>query len=426
MKVTFYTLGCKLNQSESISMANELNSSGYEIISESEKPEICIINTCTVTSHSDQRCRQMIRKYIKENPNAIIIVTGCYAERNKNEILQISGVNLVIGNLEKANIVEHIEKIRNTDCEIKEKNEIYASVCGDIGKTRAFIKIQDGCNFGCSYCIVPKVRGKSRSVPIDLILKEIEKVVNFGYPEIVLTGINIGAYGKDIPDYPNLYELLKEILRISSHSRIRLSSIEPDEVTDEIINLIVENQNICRHLHIPLQSGTDEILKLMNRRYSIKNYINVLDRVIKNCSNIALGTDLIVGFPGETDALFQKTKELVESLALNYIHVFPYSRREGTASYLINETVTEKEKKERVKIVRDIFNKKMLNYKKQFINKTLKAVIETTRHHGTGKLVCLTDNYLRVLIDGNDSLMKKSISIRIKECSDDILYWEII
>ncbi len=426
MKIAFYTLGCKLNQSETFSIANQLHSSGYEVVSIDKNPDVCIINTCTVTNHSDQRSRQMIRKFIKDHPSSLIIVTGCYAERAPDELKKISGVTMVIGNSDKKEIVNILNKMQNRVSE-KIETDIYKTVCGEIGKTRTFIKIQDGCDASCSYCIVPKVRGKSRSIANNDILAEISKAVKLGYPEIVLTGVHIGAYGKDISENLNLAALLKEALKICQPARIRLSSIEPEEITDELIEIIISSKYICRHLHIPLQSGTDEILKKMNRNYTIKKYINLLNKINSISKEISLGTDIITGFPGESEILFNNTLEIIHSLPFSYIHVFPYSRREGTEAYNLNETVSSKENERRVRLIREISNKKLINFKKMFIEKTLSAVIETTRNKQTGKLVGLTDNYIKVLLNGSNDLVKKTVQVKIKEITEDsYVYGEIL
>ncbi|MBI4650969.1 tRNA (N(6)-L-threonylcarbamoyladenosine(37)-C(2))-methylthiotransferase MtaB [Candidatus Desantisbacteria bacterium] len=445
MKIAFYTLGCKLNQSETFSMANILKREGYAIVNTDKSPHICIINTCTVTHHSDQRCRQMIRKFIKSNPDAAIIVTGCYAESEPDKIKSIPGVTKVIGNIEKSHIVELVKEIekdfikqkrKNHDTEyILEKTEssyeaketekedvLFCGSSGDIGRTRAFVKIQDGCNSGCSYCIVPKVRGISRSVPVSYIVDEIKKAVLLGYPEIVLTGVHIGVYGKDNSNFPDLQGLLKEINKICPPGRLRLSSIEPDEFSDGLIEIIALSDSICKHVHIPLQSGSDEILKKMNRQYNIDKFINLVGRIINRCPFIAIGTDIIAGFPGETELMFKSTLDAVKSIPFTYIHVFPYSNRKGTVSSLWKDDVSSFDKKNRVKMIKDISNEKALNYRKKFIGHTLKVVVETTRHKNSNNLIALSDNYLKVLLDGPDDLMRKLLYVKILGEREGFLY----
>ena len=398
MKVAIYSLGCKVNIYESEYVTSILKDNNYEIASFDEQADIYIINTCTVTNESDKKSRKIINQARRKNKDAIIIVMGCYAQIKHNEI----DADIVLGNKDKSKIVEIIEEY------LKNKNKIDRvydltkedfedmEISGFDTHTRAFVKIQDGCNAYCSYCIIPFSRGPIRSKKKEKVIEEITKLVNNGYKEIVLTGIHTGKYGLDINT--NLEELLKEILKIKGLYRIRLSSIEINEITDGILDLIKNNDIIAHHLHIPLQSGSNKILKLMNRRYSKELFIEKVDKIKKSINDISITTDLIVGFPGETDEDFEETIDTLNKINFTKIHTFPYSKREGTPASTMKEQINGKVKKERVRKVIELSNKEEESFYKNNIGKIYEGVTEVRKD---GKVVVHTSNFIPIILNKN-------------------------
>jgi threonylcarbamoyladenosine tRNA methylthiotransferase MtaB len=336
MKVAFYTLGCKVNTYESESVWEQFKTGGYERVDYKEYADVYVINTCTVTNNGDVKSRKAIRQLIKKNPEAVIAVMGCYSQMSPNEVIEIDGVDIVIG-------TKHREKLFDLVQEFNKKREQISSVT-DVSRykvfdevnvtnftenTRAFLKIQDGCNNFCTYCIIPFARGPVRSRPKESILEEAIHLVENGYHEIVLTGIHTGGYGQDLNNY-SLYDLLLELSQINDLKRIRISSIEINELTDEIIDLIAANDIFAKHLHIPLQSGSEAILSSMKRKYNKAQFKAKIEDIRSRVSGIAITTDIIVGFPGETDEMFEEMKLFIEELEFSELHVFPYSKRNGT------------------------------------------------------------------------------------------------
>ncbi len=404
MKISILTLGCKVNQYESSVIKGNLINNGHDIVSLSENPHYCIVNTCAVTAKSDYQSRQLIRRAIKSG--AKVIVTGCYSTIMPNEIKSIKGIHCVIDNFNKYNI---IKLLSNNNLSIT-----YNFSC----KSRPYIKIQDGCNYSCTYCIIPFVRGKSRSINVEDILRQINNFVLDGYTEIVLTGIHLGLFGYDLVPKTNLVSLIRSILKETKIKRIRLSSLEINEIDDEFIE-ILQDDRICKHLHIPLQSGDDKILKLMNRNYTTKGYVKVLNTVIKKISNIAIGTDIIVGFPGEGQNEFMNSLNLIESIPFSYIHIFPFSPRPGTVASRMKCHIPSATKKERVNILKDLNIKKKELYLKSQINKILDIIIEeqTTEQTSVGT----SSNYLKVRLNSNKYLPKSLINVRINGIENDML-----
>jgi threonylcarbamoyladenosine tRNA methylthiotransferase MtaB len=327
MRIAFTTLGCKINQYETDLMRQDLASRGNTIVPFDAEADVYVVNTCTVTAKSDYQCRQVIRSVVRRGRDAKVVVTGCYAATRPEEIRNIPGVDLVIGNTDKAMIHGHIMKtVSVPDVAVPATASIQTKAL--YGRTRGFLKIQDGCNNRCSYCIVPLARGVSRSADPGQLVNEFERLVQAGCPEIVLTGIHIGTYGADLENGPDLTGLLRILLSKRRGSRLRLSSIEPKEISEGIIDLM--GQGLCRHLHVPLQSGDDAILASMKRDYTVGFYRELLDQIAKRVPAVALGADTIVGYPGEGDAEFQNTMDLVEKSPLTHLHVFSYSPRPGT------------------------------------------------------------------------------------------------
>lgn len=404
MKVSILTLGCKANQSESIDIESQLRSAGYSIVDLSENPEICIINTCTVTAKSDYQSRQLIRRAAKTGSK--VIVTGCYSELKKDEVSRMTNVIKVIPNNKKKLIINDL--VNN----ISTNTLDYSS-----GRSRYFFKIQDGCNFSCSYCIIPKARGRSRSLQPDEVIRKISDVSTF-YKEVVLTGIHLGTYGYDLQPKLKLSWLIERILKETSIHRIRLSSLEIKEIDDHLLDLLSDSR-VCRHLHIPLQSGDDSILKKMRRNYSVDDFFKVISRIFDMYPGISIGTDVIVGFPGEGEEEFNNTRRIIESLPFSYLHVFPYSFRVGTEAVIMKPHILDHVKKQRASIIREIGNQKKLNYMKNHIGRDLEVLIE--KRIGD-EYFGLSSNYLRIRIASKNVSLRDIVSIRVSNIVDRELF----
>ncbi|PNX52114.1 MAG: tRNA (N(6)-L-threonylcarbamoyladenosine(37)-C(2))-methylthiotransferase MtaB [Thermoplasmata archaeon M9B2D] len=406
MKVTLLTLGCKVNQSESNRIESDLLSTGHEIVSLKEKPDICIVNTCTVTSKSDYQSRQYIRRALKTGGR--VVVTGCYSELNGHEIHAISSDVTVVPNSNKSDIIN----------KIFQKNRVQVPFIGH-GKSRHFVKIQDGCNKRCTYCAIQMARGRSVSIPVETIVEEIKLAHSSGINEIVLTGIHIGFYGNDLDREISLDSLVAEILKSTSIPRIRLSSLEVGEISERTIDLL-SDQRLCDHLHIPLQSGNDQILRRMGRGYTQHEFNQKIDKIIRKHPLIALGTDVIVGFPGEDNDAYRITLDFIQKSPFTYLHVFPYSKRKGTPASIYKEQVPSIEKDERVSQLNEISDIKKASYAKQFVGHTLDMIIE--KQNAVSTYSATTGNYLKAVVKST-SLKKGSLVFsRIEKASKGLLY----
>jgi len=408
----------------------------FEIVPFSDNANIYIINTCTVTNRSDYRCRQTIRRAIQTNKDAFIVVTGCYSQINPEEIGSIKGVDMILGNMEKLNIVNYLEEFnafRNGKKEIK-KLDNTKIVVGDMnssrefksrkisnfsGRTSAYLKIQTGCDQTCSFCIVTIARGPSISEKPEVILNQAQELSDSGFKEIVLTGVNLGSYGDNLKPKTGLSDLVEMLTDVKSIERIRLSSINPREVSDRLISLMKKSKKVCRHLHIPLQSGDNEILKSMRRDYSSGFYKDLIMKLKSNIPDIGIGADVIVGFPGEDEEKFKNTYRLIEELPLSYLHVFTYSQREGTDAFGYEGQITESVKKERGSLVKKLGEHKSNIFKEGFIGKICNVLIENTRDRETGLLKGYTDNYIPIMLKGGNGLMNKIVSVRTTNTSGD-------
>ena len=424
MRIAIKTLGCKVNQSESASIEALLKGASHEIVGMDGQPDLFIINTCTVTEKSDRESRQLIRRAVRTG--ARVIVTGCYAQMRPDELGNIRGVDFVIGNREKSQILNFVEKIshKNGSAEVCVSSPEYPLKATPYysERARAFLKIQDGCNLRCSYCAVPLARGKSRSLPLSDVIRSIEALRDEGYREIVLTGIHIGTYGIDLPERICLLDILKIITEKFPEIRFRLSSIEPQEFRDEYLELI-KGGRVCAHLHIPLQSGSDRILRLMNRYYTVKEYSQIINRISTFSPDICIGTDIIVGFPGETENDFNTTVNLLNDLGISYIHVFPYSRRPGTIASEFDSHVPESVKNQRVRIVREISETKRLSFKNSQIGKILDVIIEKPYDiHGYYKGI--SDNYIKLLVRAESLSPGQRIKVKVISLTDGNLISE--
>ena len=418
MRIAFTTLGCKINQYDTDLMRTELVSSGGTIVPFDAPADIYIINTCSVTAKTDYQCRQAIRSAVRNAHGAKIVVTGCYAETRPDEIRTIPGVDLVIGNAEKERIREHVRSFFTGagGGETSRTDDRAGTSPGN--RTRGFLKIQDGCDSSCSYCIVPHARGRSRSVPEHRVIHLFEELLAKRVPEVVLSGVHIGMYGKDLLPSTSLTDLLHTLQKRRGSARIRLSSIEPREITDGIIDLL--GQGVCRHLHVPLQSGDDAVLRAMNREYTSGFYRDLLARIAERLPGIALGADVMVGFPGEGDAEFRNTCRLVEETPLTHLHVFSYSPRPGTPAAEMRGQVPEPVKKERSMILRELGRSRLFELRKRFLNKTLSVVIEEKRDATNGKLTGLSDNYIRMAVsDASPEDIGKELQVFVTDVSKD-------
>jgi len=393
------TLGCKVNAYESEYVINLLKENGYEIKSFDDVCDVYIINTCTVTNTSDIKSRKMIRSAINRNRNACVVAMGCFIEANKD--YQIEGLDIIIGNKDKSKIVSLLDEYFSKKEMIKRLYNDEKLYFEDMyinnfpGRTRAFVKIQDGCENFCSYCIIPFVRGKCRSKNFNQAIKEISDLVHNGYQEIVLTGIHTGNYGVDIGS--SFASLLKEIVKIEGLKRLRISSIEITELTDEVLDIIRDNDVVVNHLHIPLQAGSDEILKLMNRKYDLDCFFDKIKKIRDIRPNISITTDVIVGFAGETEKMFEKTIETCKKLAFAKIHVFPYSERKGTKAMELPNHISKEEKKSRARKLLEVSKELETNYAKKFLNQEVSVLVETYKD---GYSYGYTDNYLYVMVKG--------------------------
>ena len=433
IKVGLTTLGCKVNQYESAALAEDLQQKDYFLVPFSCFADVYIINTCTVTAFSDYQARQLIRRAHRANPQAKIIVTGCYAQIAASDIAALEGVALVVGNDQKNTIPELLlsggtETSRILTGDIFQQKEFHSMPLSRfIGRTRAFLKIQDGCNSFCSYCIVPFARGRSRSMPQQEVLSA---VVNFScqdYREIVLTGIHLGAYGHDLKPPTNLTDMIHRIIDQAGNTRIRLSSIEPGEITDDLLHLFNKEDIICPHLHIPLQSGNDKILKLMKRDYDSACYRKLIEKIAATINDVAIGVDVMVGFPSEGEEEFNSSLRLLQDLPVAYLHVFPYSERPQTSAQKIQPKVTESIKRKRAAILRSLGAKKREEFTQRFLGKKLQVLVEKIKDKKTGLMKGFSQNYLPVLIDESDlSALNKVVIVQTQDIHEGKLYGKIV
>lgn len=424
-KVAFYTLGCKVNQYETEAMLEMFKKDGYVQVESEDFADVYVINTCTVTHMSDRKSRQYIRRMKKKNPDAIIAVVGCYSQVSPEEILDIEEVNLVMGTNERRQIVEEIKKIdaskkvSTVDDIMKVRAFEEIEISQSNGKTRAFMKIQDGCDRFCTYCIIPYARGgKVRSRNIDSILEEANKLANNGYKEIVLTGIHVASYGKDLrQEQITLLNVIKEIDKIDGIKRIRLSSVEPVLFTDEFVSEVSKMEKVCPHYHLSLQSGCDETLKRMNRRYTTKEYKTIVDRLRENIPNVAITTDVIVGFPGETNDEFNKTYEFLKDIELSQMHIFKYSPRKGTPAATMENQIDPQMKQFRSEKLLSLDKENFNKFASKFIDKELDILFESNVVDGMYE--GLTTNYIRVVVQSEKDIQGKILKVKITKVKEE-------
>lgn len=397
MKVSVLTLGCKVNQSESHDIESGLIRQGYSLVQLHEQPDYCIINSCTVTAKSDYQSRQLIRRALRSGSK--VIVTGCYAQLRPHEISNIDPHISIVENNRKYHIINMISNNNKSNTSYYFK------------RSRAYLKVQDGCNFSCAYCVVPRARGKSRSILTSDIIRKVIDLENAGYKEIVLTGIHLGLYGYDLDPKTNLSEILKIILKKTRIPRIRLSSLEVNEINDEVIEVIQDNR-ICPHLHIPLQSGDDHILRLMKRNYDVKRFLTKIEHIAEKIRNIAIGTDVIVGFPGEGEKEFLNTKNTIKSIPLANIHIFPFSKRQNTAASKMKNENTRHIMHDRYLRLNALYIKKKIEYMSSYIDKTVDVIIE--EREGDDTVVGTTSNYLKIIVPSRSYIKGSLIRVRVE------------
>ena len=407
-------------------MAQKFIEKNYKIVHEDEKSDICVINTCTVTNIADKKSRQIIRHVKKLNPNAVIVVTGCYAEVNRKSLENIQEIDIIIGNSEKKDIVDIVENKMFVDSNRTINEEKCFSEFGTITyteKTRAVIKVQDGCNNFCSYCIIPYARGRIRSRKIENVIKEIEEAVKKGIKEVVITGIHIASYGKDFENDIRLIDLLEEINKIEGLERIRLGSLEPTIINEEFIKRLKKLDKICNHFHLSLQSGCDETLKRMNRKYSIAEFKKVVTLLRENFNDVALTTDIIVGFPGETETEFETTYKFLKEIKFNKMHVFKYSPRQGTIAAKMPNQIEANIKEERSKKLIELSNKNEKEFMEANIGKTLEVLFETKIDNGY--IEGHTTNY--IVVKAKDSKTENTIKkVKIETLDNNVLIGNIM
>lgn len=433
-KIAFYTLGCKVNQADTASMENLFLRSGHQLVSFDGEADVYIINTCVVTNTGQRKSRQTIHRAIRKNPNALIVVTGCYPQTAAEEVKAIAGVDMIIGNQDRAQIVQMVEERlahRQTDT-LDAVHKLTASTAfeemaaGDItDKTRAFLKIQEGCNQFCTYCIIPYARGPLRSRSLESIRTETQRLISAGFKEIVLIGIHLGCYGKENPDGPTLYDAVKTVLDVPGVQRLRLGSLESVEVEPRLLTLMQEDARFCRHLHLPLQSGCDKTLQAMHRPYTTAKFKTLLADIKTKVPDIAITTDVIVGFPGETEADFETTCKFAESCGFSKMHIFPFSARKGTPAEKFAGAVTEAVKKERADILGRIDETMHKTFLQAMVGQTAKVLFEQPA--GEDYFEGLTGNYQRVFVkSGGRNLGGEILPVKITAFDGEKLLGEII
>ncbi len=414
MKFKIITLGCKVNTYESNSISDTLLANGYEKALDDRQADIVIINTCTVTNTANNKSLKMIRHAIRNNRDAIIIVTGCSAQVYHKQIMEIDGVSIIIGTVGKSQILKYIEEYKKNKEQIidvkNNTNILFEEMkLNNFDKTRAFVKIQDGCNNFCSYCIIPFTRGSVRSRNKDEIINEIKTLINYGHHEIVLTGIHTGNYGEEFDNY-DFASLLSDLVKIQGLDRLRISSIEVTELNDRVLSILEKEKVLVSHLHIPLQAGTDKILKAMNRKYDTKYFKEKIDKIRTIRPDISISTDVIVGFPGETEEDFIESMDFINSMKFSKIHVFPYSKREGTKAATFDNQIDEKVKKDRARLLIKLSKKLEIEYMDKFMGKEVSFIPEV---FDNGFVYGHTGNYLYVKANGTSDDLKKNKIVEI-------------
>jgi len=432
--VAFYTLGCKVNFVDTEAIWQLFKKEGYEQVDFEDTADVYLINTCTVTNTGDKKSRQIIRRAIRRNPEAIIAVTGCYAQTSPAEIMDIEGVDLVIGTQDRNKLMDFVTQLHSERQPINAVRNIMKTrdfeeldVPGFAERTRAFLKIQEGCNNFCTFCIIPWSRGLSRSRSPESVVQQAYQLVEAGYQEVVLTGIHTGGYGDDLDNY-KLSDLLRDLDKVEGLQRIRISSIEASQIDDEMIEVLNSSDKMCRHLHIPLQAGDDEVLKQMRRKYTTAEYAEKIRKLHVALPGVAITTDVIVGFPGETEEMFLNGYRFMEQLQFAEMHVFPYSKRTGTPAARMEDQVDEDEKHRRVHELIDLSERMQLAYSEPFVGQVLDVIPERRSKADieNGMVTGYSDNYLQVVFKCSDSLVGKLCRVKVLEAGVNSCRGELV
>lgn len=422
-RVALHTLGCRLNTSETGSIAQGFKDRGYDIVEFGQPADVVFINTCTVTDAADSTCRNLIRKAHGSSPEGKIVVAGCYAQMEPEKIAGMQGVDLVLGNSEKYKVFEYLDEEKENAIHVDKSWEFYgaATTTAD-SHTRAFLKIQDGCNYICSFCIIPFARGRSRAITVADAVAEAKKLVSNGFKEIVLTGVNIGEYEQASGE--KLHDLVAQILAVDGLERFRLSSVEPNTITDELLEVLKSSPKVLDHFHIPLQSGDDEILKAMRRKYTVADYKRIIGKIMTAFPNAGIGADVIVGFPGETKEQFENTFNLLKELPMTHFHVFPYSKRKNTTASKMDNHIHSTEKKNRVKALTMFGDAKLNLFSEDQIGKRTKVLFE--RRNKAGNFEGYSSNYVRVQVVSDQELANVERDVLITGMDNGKLVGELL
>jgi threonylcarbamoyladenosine tRNA methylthiotransferase MtaB len=413
-KAAITTLGCKLNQYESERIREQLMRHGYDIVPYGELADVYVVNSCTVTSKSDRDTRRLARQGKRRNPDSLVVVTGCYAEVAADTLAAIEEIDVILGNTEKDAIASHVPPGSDV-VEAADEPQSERLIDAFADHTRAFVKVQEGCDAHCTYCIIPQARGPSRSVRPVEVVQQVEKLVESGHPEVVLIGVHLGRYGKDIPEEDvALDDLGRWLCEVPGLHRLRYSSIEPREVSEGIIDLVARHPKVCRHLHIPLQSGCDAVLEAMGRPYTAAYYEDLVGRVRERSPLASIGADVMVGFPGETDEHAGETRRFLERLPLSYLHVFSYSQRPGTPAAEMPDQVPPEIKKERSRTLMRVSARKRQTFAEQNVGEEVEVVVEQPLEEDEGYVIGVSDNYLRVRLPGSAELRGQVVRARIQ------------
>lgn len=425
MRVVIKTVGCRQNQCESDALLELLRRDGHTAVGRDEAADLFIINTCTVTKEADADSRQLIRRAIRHNPSARVVVTGCYAQIAAAELAAIPGVDLVAGNGEKAELPVLISDLRDRRTPLIAVGDVQRArrvtpLPPPVGaaRSRALLKVQDGCSYRCTFCIVPETRGPNRSQPADTALRDLRILVEAGYPEVVLTGTHLGTYGRDLRIGSSISGLVARMLETVAPARLRLSSVDPHEVEGELIDCFGRFGNLCRHLHLPLQSGDDVVLKRMRRPYTAGDFCRLVERLAEAVPGIAIGTDIIVGFPGEGDAEFKQTYRLLDRLPIAYLHVFSYSQRKGTVAASLPDQVPKEVKAARSVALRALSQAKWCRFRQTQVGQSCTAVVLDKRGARIGRLEALTDNCITVRFDHPEGGIGRMVDLRIEAVTE--------
>lgn len=418
--VSFHTLGCKLNFSETSTIARSFRDAGWQRIDFQEPAQVAVINTCSVTENADRECRTIVNRALAANPEAFVIVVGCYAQLKPDEIANIPGVDLVLGATEKFNIISYLENIEKRNkanvmaCEIADAN-VFISSHSSNDRTRVFLKVQDGCDYSCSFCTIPLARGNSRSDTLHHVIEQAEQIADTGAKEIVLTGVNLGDFKNDCSDF---YDLVQALDKVNGIERFRISSIEPNLLSNDIISFVAQSKKFVPHFHIPLQSGSDKILRLMRRRYLRQLYTDRVATIKSLMPHCCIGVDVIVGFPGETEEDFIETYNFLNNLEISYLHVFTYSERDNTHALTLPGVVPINERKKRNKMLRILSEKKLHNFYEQHLGKTFNVLFEADCKNGM--MHGYTENYVKVKTAYDPSLINQIIEVELKSIDNDM------